>query len=282
MVYEGPHERRRRLMWEHRARSGSVRSTTWRLALLTRRPTAPHDRRAYVPHPASGQRRRCPNLIAPPRDVDPDFDLGFHLRFVRAPGGGSVRDLLISASRSRCRASTATVRCGRWPSSSASRAAPRLVMKVHHSISDGVGMNCRMMAAYGDLPHAGPVAHAISRCRRWSRRTKGVGESALDALGYERRRQVTRAMACRRAVDRVPRRSATRSTPAQELADALAAWDACCRCRSRCRRSCAGGRSLRRLDVLWRPARAETAADAARVAGGTVNDAFVAGIAGEA
>ena len=42
--------------------------------------------------------RSNPLSVAPPRwEVDPNFDLGYHLRFSRVPGEGTMRDLLAMA-----------------------------------------------------------------------------------------------------------------------------------------------------------------------------------------
>ncbi len=65
--------------------------------------------------------------IAPPRwDVDPNFDLHYHLRFMRAAGAGThARAARHRRSRWPCRASTGPGRCGSSPSSRGSTATAR-------------------------------------------------------------------------------------------------------------------------------------------------------------
>src|SRR5215203_4454197 len=84
--------------------------------------------------------RSNPLSIAPPRwEVDPYFDLGFHLWWVQAPGRGTDRDLMAIAEPvamsgfDRARPLwRAVVVDGLTEGRSA------IVMKLHHAITDGV------------------------------------------------------------------------------------------------------------------------------------------------
>lgn len=220
-----------------------------------------------------------PLSIAPPRwEVDPNFDLSFHLRWVRAAADGSLRDVLDIAEpiamqgfdRARPLWEMTVVE-----GLEDGRAA--LVVKLHHSITDGVGGVKLAMHLFdldrdgtdhGELPAAPPV-DVLNRARRF-----------LDAVDHERRRQlgiakrsagtVARALA---SVARDPSGTAARAAetaasvgrllaPATEpISDVMTE------------------RSLSvRFDALRFPLADLKAA--ARAADGRLNDAFVAAVAG--
>ena len=90
MVYEDRMSDGDALMWSIE-RDPILRSTITGVWLLDQAPDRArlHDRaeRALYHIPRLRQRVAAnPFSIAPPRwEIDPDFDLGFHLRFVRAP-----------------------------------------------------------------------------------------------------------------------------------------------------------------------------------------------------
>jgi WS/DGAT/MGAT family acyltransferase len=131
--------------------------------------------------------RSNPLSIAPPRwELDPNFDLRYHLRTARVPGSGSMGDLLAMAAPiamqgfDRARPLwEATVVDGM----SAGRSA--IILKVHHAITDGVG-GVRLMLELFDLaPDAPeramppePVVHVMNQTERF-----------VDAFQHERRRQ---------------------------------------------------------------------------------------------
>ncbi len=95
--------------------------------------------------PRFRQRVMSPPLrIAPPRwTVEPTFDLDYHLRRVRLPGDGSTRELLdalqpiATSSFDRARPLWEFTLIEGLAGDHGERAA--LAMKVHHSVTDGVG-----------------------------------------------------------------------------------------------------------------------------------------------
>jgi WS/DGAT/MGAT family acyltransferase len=217
--------------------------------------------------------------IAPPRwEVDPNFDLEYHLRWVRAAGEGSLRDVLDLAEPvamqgfDRARPLWEMVVVDGLEDG---RAA--LVTKLHHAITDGVG-GVKLAMNLFDLEEAGtdrgpmpeaPVAAPMGQLGR-----------VVDAIRHERRRQAgvarrgwgsVRSAAVSAVADAAG--TATRTTetlasvgrllaPAtQPLSDVMT------------------GRSLSvRFDVVRIPLADLKAA--ANGAGGKLNDAFVAGVAG--
>jgi diacylglycerol O-acyltransferase len=134
-----------------------------------------------------------PFSIAPPRwEVDPNFDLDYHVRWLRAPGDGSIRALLDMVQP------TVTQQFDRarplWELSvveGLSEGRSALVLKLHHSVSDGVGM-VRMTESLVDRernPKSKPrLLPEPSPPRNWS-----AGGLLLDALKYDRRRRLDRA-----------------------------------------------------------------------------------------
>src|SRR5437763_289842 len=134
-----------------------LRSTITGVALLDRPPDrevftdvwdrasrlVPRLRQRVVSHPFS---------VAPPRwEIDPGFDLGYHVRYVRSPGAGSMRDVLNIAQplamqgfdRARPLWEVVVVdgladgRCA-------------LLLKLHYSMTDGVGL-LNIAKAFFDL-----------------------------------------------------------------------------------------------------------------------------------
>jgi len=221
-----------------------------------------------------------PFSIAPPRwEIDPDFDLDFHLRWVRAPSGGTRRDLLdfcqpiAMQSFDRDRPLWELYVVGDLVGGQAG-----LVMKLHHAISDGVGlvqMMGRMMETWRTpdprrkpktLP---PLPELVY---------KGIGERFLDALGHERRKQVGRALGVLDALrSGVPEAIRHPLDTSRELGEALASVGRLLAPVSEPLSPLMRGRSLRlHLDVVAVPLASLKAA--ARKAGGTLNDAFVAAV----
>jgi WS/DGAT/MGAT family acyltransferase len=134
--------------------------------------------------------------VAPPRwDVDPNFDLDYHLRFMRAVGAGTLREVFDIAEpiamqgfdRARPLWEFVVVE-GLDDDRSA------LITKIHHAITDGIGgvkllMEMLDLEAQGEqgaerdahLPPA-PEAVNITESRR-----------IADAVSYEGRRQFANA-----------------------------------------------------------------------------------------
>ncbi len=106
----------------------------------------------------------APLSPAPPRwVVDPDFDLRYHLRWVRAPGEGTLRDLLDLAEPLAMQGFDRARPL--WEFTVVEGLAggrSGLVQKVHHSVTDGVG-GMELAASLLDLerdPEGGPPAAA--------------------------------------------------------------------------------------------------------------------------
>lgn len=220
-----------------------------------------------------------PMSIAPPRwEVDPNFDLSFHLRWVKVAGAGTLRDLLDLAEpiamqgfdRARPLWEVAVVE-----GLEDDRAA--VVFKLHHSITDGVG-GVKIAMHLFDLDRAGtdrgpmpdePDVNVLNRAQR-----------IADALDHERRRQlgiakrsvgtasqaVTSAVTdlpgtLRRAIETVASVGRLLAPATEPLSDVMTE------------------RSLSvSFDVLRFPLADLKAA--AKRAEGKLNDAFVAGVAG--
>lgn len=221
-----------------------------------------------------------PYSIAPPRwEVDPHFDRKFHVRWLDAPAGGGVRSVLDCAEPiamqgfDRARPLWELYVVGGL---AGGRAA--LVLKLHHSLSDGVGL-VRMTAALvehsrepeptpGPLP-ALPAGRVLTQAER-----------VVDALGHEWRRTLGRA---RRVAGTLPR--ALRSVvgdpvgAASGLVDATASVGRLLRPATTPLSPIMRERSLSvRFDTLTVPV--DRLKAAARRVRGKLNDAFVAGVAG--
>lgn len=258
-----------------------LRSTIMAVALLDQAPD--HDRvrdkieRGLRMIPRLRQRAAAPPLrVAPPQWVlDPHFDLDYHLRYVKCPGEGSLRDLLDYAAplamqgfdRARPLWEFTVVE-----GMADGRAA--LIQKVHHSVTDGVGgMELAMMLLdlerdpADDLGPVEPLSEA-ERPTPFALLREGLDHVRRRQLGIARR---AAAMApgvardvvgnARGAVD-AARSLGRLLTPVTEPLSPIM-----------------GARSLSvHFDVLTAPL-SETKA-AAKQADGKLNDAFVAAVAG--
>jgi WS/DGAT/MGAT family acyltransferase len=151
-----------------------------------------------------------PFAVAPPRwEIDPGFDLSYHVRYVRSPGAGTMREVLNIAqplamqSFDRARPLWEVVvvdgladgRCA-------------VLLKLHHSMTDGVGF-VNMATAFFDLerdgweqrgpmpeaPHGsipslprrfvGGLTHEIRGAEVTGRRAAGALLSTLAATGRD-------------------------------------------------------------------------------------------------
>ena len=130
--------------------------------------------------------RGNPYSIAPPRwEVDPNFDLDYHLRWVRAAGDRDLRSVLDLAEpmamqgfdRARPLWEALVV-------SDLADGGAALIMKIHHAITDGVGavqialvlFELERDAALAEMPDA-PDAVVMGQFERF-----------VDAFDHERRR----------------------------------------------------------------------------------------------
>ncbi|MCB1016620.1 MAG: DUF1298 domain-containing protein [Acidimicrobiales bacterium] len=180
-----------KLMWtiEH---NPMLRSTITSVVLLDRAPD-----RAAMTDIIERASRKVPRLrqrvvsnplsVAPPRwEVDPNFDLDYHLRWVRAGGDGSIQDLFDIAEpiamqgfdRARPLWEYVVVE-------GLAEGRAGLIMKIHHAITDGVGGVALMLATFdlerdpgdrGPMPDA-PEVHVMNQRERF-----------FDAMAHERRR----------------------------------------------------------------------------------------------
>jgi diacylglycerol O-acyltransferase / wax synthase len=271
------------LMWSIE-KDPMLRSTITAVAVLDQAPDRVRVRdlvdRGTRLVPRMRQRVRSnPLSIAPPRwEVDPNFDLDFHLRFVRAGGDRSVRSVLDLAEPiamqgfDRARPLwEITVAEGLEGDQAA------LILKVHHAITDGVGavqialVMFELERATGeldDMPGA-PEAAVLGQVGRF-----------WDAIDHERRRNLGIAMRSAGTVvgglrsalgdpaGTVERAGATAASVARMVAPATAPLS-----------PLMTGRSLSVHFDTMSVGLPEAKAAAKRV-GGTLNDAFVAATAG--
>jgi WS/DGAT/MGAT family acyltransferase len=220
-----------------------------------------------------------PYSMAPPRwEVDPNFDLGYHLRTVRAGGTGSEQDVLELAQ---------------WVGMQGfDRARPlwelylvdgladgrsALIQKVHHAITDGVGSIQIALTLFdlernpsddGPLPEA-PQVHVLNPLERLAagtehvtrRRVRSLQRSVDSLTGGVRGLLRDPAGAARRALDTAGSVGRLVAPATEPLSPVMT------------------GRSLSvRFSTLVRPL--DDLRRAAKAADGKLNDAFVAGVAG--
>jgi WS/DGAT/MGAT family acyltransferase len=168
-----------------------LRSTITAVLMLDRAPDEKRLRhlleRGTRVVPRMRQRVRANTLsVAPPRwEVDPHYDLDYHLRWVRAAGDRDLRAVLDLAEpmamqgfdRARPLWETMVV-------TDLADGGAALIMKIHHAITDGVGavqialvmFELAREAEAGHMPDPPPVA-VMSQTQR-----------VMDAYDHERRR----------------------------------------------------------------------------------------------
>ncbi len=269
------------LMWNIE-KDPALRSTITIVMVLDR--TVAHDKlirlfeRASRAIPRLRQRVRAnPFSVAPPRwEVDPHFDLHFHLWWVKAPGKGTMRDLLSVAEPvamsgfDRARPLwRAVVVEGLADKQSA------IVIKLHHAITDGVGgiklqlelLDLEQDAPEREMPGRPPV-HVMSQPERM-----------VDAFQHARRRQL--GIAKRSALSATTGAAKALSNPLEAIGtttELAASVGRVLRPVSHPLSPLMTGRSLStRFDVLTVPL--DEAKKAAKKGGGRLNDAFVGGVA---
>ena len=181
------------LMWNIE-KDPLLRSTITAVSLLDRAPDqdrlgATGSERGTRLIPGCASERGRPSRSRPPRwVVDPNFDLSYHLRTIRAPGG--VTALAARPGRADrhagLRPRPAAVGVHVVEGLADGKAA--LIQKIHHSITDGVGgVKLAMMLLDLEKRAGRPGPHA-RRARRRARLTSGA--LTLEALRHERRRQL--------------------------------------------------------------------------------------------
>jgi diacylglycerol O-acyltransferase len=262
-----------------------LRSTILAVSLLDRAP----DRDRLMARLERGS-REIPRLrqrvvgnpwsLAPPRwEVDPNFDLHYHVRSMRAPGNGTVRDLLDACAPIAMQGfDRARPLWEVWVVDGLEGDRAALVQKVHHTITDGVG-GVKMAMVLLDLERH-PAADDGPAPPAPEPRVLGPWARLLDAAGHEARRQ---AGVARRAVGSAP------EAAAGVLRDPVGAARSAADLAGSVRRLLAPvteplspvlrERSLRlRLDTLTVPL-PDLKAAAKRV-DGKLNDAFVAAVTG--
>jgi len=266
------------LLWDAE-RDPLLRSTIVSVALLDRSPDWDRFRtrieRASRHIPRFRQRALTPPLrLGPPRwSGDPDFDLDYHLRHVRLPFGGDLGSLLELVRP----ATMSTFDRSRplWEFTlveGLDHGGAALVMKFHHAVTDGIaGMRLALMLLDlqpdgessdedppGPLERLGPASLVTRSLALTGRRALGLardGVGALRALGAEPARIGGEAL---RTAESVARYLAPAFTPLSPIMR---------------------NRSLdRRLGTIELDL--EDLRRAAKVGGGTLNDAFVTGVVG--
>ena len=220
-----------------------------------------------------------PMSIAPPRwEVDANFDLAYHLRFMRVLGDGTMRDVFSIAEpiamqgfdRARPLWEFTVVE-----GLEGDRTA--IIGKVHHSITDGVGGMKLLLELldltpeppeWGPLP-AEPHARHLSESRRW-----------VDAVGWEARRQVDSVRELAAHAADTARRTVT--DPVGVGMSALRSLGSVARIISPATEPLSPVMTQRSLSVRYDTLQVdlERLKAASRLVGGHLNDAYVAGVLG--
>src|SRR3954452_15642916 len=218
--------------------------------------------------------------IAPPRwEFDPNYDLDYHLRWMRAPGEGSLRDLLDVAQPIAMQGFDRARPL--WEFTVVDGLADGragVIMKIHHAITDGVGAVKIAMHLFDierDVPlDRGPMPDEPEI------RVLNQFERTRDALQHERRRQLGIA---RRAASSVTRTAGAAASDApgalQQIRTTLGSVSRMLAPATTPLSPIMKGRSLSvRFDTITVPL--DELKAASKKADGRLNDAFVAGITG--
>ncbi len=266
------------LMWTIE-KDPMLRSTITAVLVLDRAPDAAHLRhlleRGTRLVPRMRQRVRSnPLSVAPPRwEVDPHFDLDYHLRTVRAGGARDLRAVLDLAEPmamqgfDRARPLWEMVVVEDLADGGAA-----VVMKIHHAITDGVGavqialvlFELTRDAPDADLPDA-PVAAVMGQLQRFidafeheGRRNLGIAKRLPDAAASAATSGVTDPVGTVRRFSETAASIARLAAPANVPLSPVMT-----------------GRSLSvHFDTVT--VGLDEAKAAARAAGGRLNDAFLA------
>lgn len=242
-----------------------------RMERLTR--VVPRLRQRVMGHPLS---------IAPPRwSVDPNFDLRYHLRWQRAIGEGTMREVFDIAQPIAMQGFDRARPLWEFTMVEGladDRAA--LIAKIHHSITDGVGgMKLQMELLdlerepadppeLGELPPA-PEPEVLTERQRW-----------IDAMTYEAQRQADAARSTAGSALDTARR--LRSDPVGVGVDALRTVSSLGRLLRPTTEPMSPLMRQRSLSVHFETLRLplRDLKAASKVVSGKLNDAFVAGVTG--
>ena len=273
------------LMWTIE-KDPALRSSFMQITLLDRHPDFPRFRRrmerAVKVLPRLGQRVVSPPFrFAPPEWADdPSFDIDFHVRRVAVPAPGTDRQLLDLAAliyedafdRARPLWQLTIVE-----GLEGGRAA--LLAKMHHTITDGVG-GVRLSMQFLDLTPDAADPEAVDEPARVPGR--GLYDVLSDAVGHSVRRQVgvlQRGAAGTAGIAIRPNRAVRLVDDV--LATARSLWRQLAVVQPSRSPLWTGRRSLtRRFEMLT--VNLDEVKRAAKDLGGTVNDLYVAALAGGA
>ena len=261
-----------------------LRATVVAVALLDRAPDWDRlvDRMDRATREAPSMRAKLavsPLRLAPPRWVpDPEFDLSWHLRRTRLPAGGGRSELLDLARTELMHAFDHDRPLWEFTLvEGLDGEAAALVLKIHHALTDGIG-GIQIAGLVVDLDREGaalgpmPVAPVI--------RPQWPFEPVVEALGFDLRRAADIAHDLVTGAPGLLGQAVTH--PLQTASGALEDLRSLVRMvrpvtttRSPIMRTRSLGRHLETMDVSLAHMRA-----AAATAEASVNDAFIAGIAG--
>jgi WS/DGAT/MGAT family acyltransferase len=277
------------LLWNNE-RDPMLRSTILAIMILDAPPDAARAAQAIDRSLARIPRLRQrvaldPFAVAPPRwESDPLFDLGYHVRRLRAPGAGRMRDLLDLVEPIAMQAFDKDRPLWElYQVDGLEDGRTAIAIKLHHAVSDGVGL-VRMTSSLVERtrepdPRAGGAVR-LSLFEEPSEGPRGAFEASLDALRYRAGRNLdygSRAAAAlaRGALDLL--RSPTAAL--RDAAGLARSLGRTLRPISEPLSPLLRGRSLGvHFDVFALPL--QDLKRPARVVGGTLNDAFVAAVMG--
>ena len=223
--------------------------------------------------------RSNPLSVAPPRwEIDPNFDLNYHLQWARAVGDGKPRDVMDMAEPIAMGGFDRARPLWRFLAvDGLESGGSAIIMKLHHAITDGVG-GVKLMMEMLDAerePATPRFMPAAPTARVW-----GQVERFFDAAVHDAKRNVGRARgAVGLGVGSMLRTLTDPVGEAHKAADTVASATRLLAPQSEPLSPIMTDRSLSQhfetLTVNLVEAKA-----AAKVAGGKLNDAFMAGVAG--
>jgi WS/DGAT/MGAT family acyltransferase len=253
MVFDGHFDRRR---------------ITERVERVSR--MVPRLRQRVLGHPLS---------IAPPRwEVDANFDLAYHLRFMRASGSGTMREVFDIAEpiamqgfdRARPLWEFTVVE-------GLEHGRTALIAKVHHSITDGVGgmkLQLELLDLSPEPPQrppmpAAPTPRRLTEGQRWA-----------DAFTWEARRQIAATREVAAQALSTTQRMVT--DPVGVGVSALRTVESVARMLRPANEPLSPVMRNRSLSVRYDTLRVDLPRmkKASKLVGGKLNDAFVAGVLG--